>query len=176
MDNTMDNKVFFDKLDNAKMVLVGIGKGFSKGFDNDKLVGYYNMLAQLLSEKDYFIVNISSENNIKKSNFDMAKVAIPLDEEVSEDENENQWNEYTKWLQQTLNRDLLVLELGVGFDMPTLVRWPFEKIAMLNNKAFLYRVNENFPQLPDDIGDKGDSVKMTVGEFLDTIFKERFGN
>ncbi len=172
----MDNTNFFDKLDNAKMVLIGIGKGFSKGHDNDKLVEYYNKLVDFLAEKDYFVVNISNENNIKKSNFDMTKVAIPLDEDVPEEDNEKQWNEYTKWLQQTLNKDLFLLELGVGFDMPTMVRWPFEKIAKLNNKAFLYRVNENFPQLPDDIGDKGESVKMTVGEFLDTIHKERFGN
>lgn len=176
MDDTMDNTVFFDKLDNAKMVLVGVGKGFAKGHEDAKLLENYNTLAKLLAEKNYFIVNISNENNIKKSNFDMGRVAIPLDEEVSEADNEKKWNEYTKWLQLTLNKELLVLELGVGFDMPTLVRWPFEKIAMLNNKAFLYRVNENFPQLPDDIGDKGVSVKMSVGEFLDTIYVERFGN
>lgn len=172
----MDKKVFFDKLDNAKMVLVGIGKGFSKGHENEKLLEYYNELAGILEEKNYFIVNISNENNIKKSNFDMSRVAIPLDEEVPEEDNEKQWNEYTKWLQLTLNKELLVLELGVGFDMPTLVRWPFERIAMLNNKAFLYRVNETFPQLPDDIGDKGISVKKSVGEFLDAIYVERFGN
>lgn len=172
----MEYNEFFDKLDNAKKVLIGIGKGFSKGQDGEQLKVYYNKLAKLLSEKDCFVVNISSETNIKNSDFDMTKVAIPLDEEVSKEENEKQWNEYTKWLQQTLNKDLLILELGVGFDMPTLVRWPFEKIAMLNNKAFLYRVNENFPQLPDDIGKKGVSVKMPVGDFLDTIFTERFGN
>ncbi len=172
----MDNTIFFNKLDNAKMVLVGVGKGFSKNCDNHMLVDKYNKLEELLKEKNYFIVNISNEYNIKKSNFDMSKVAIPLDEEVPEEDNEKQWNEYTKWLQLTLNKELLVLELGVGFDMPTLVRWPFEKIAMLNNKAFLYRVNETFPQLPNDIGDKGISVKKPVGEFLDTVYAERFGN
>ena len=40
-----------------------------------------------------------------------------------------QWSVYTKWLQTTLNRKLLILELGVGMQYPSVIRWPFEKIA-----------------------------------------------
>ncbi len=167
---------FFNRLDDAKKVLVGIGKGFSKDCDSDKLIEYYNKLSKVLDSKDYFVVNITNESYIKKSNIDVQRVTMPLDSEVSEETGEMQWNEYTKWLQQTLNKELLILELGVGFDMPTLVRWPFEKIASLNNKAFLYRVNENFPQLPDDLGEKGVSIKESVSGFLDAIYTERFGN
>ena len=165
----MDNKVISEKINNAQKILIGIGNGFSKNCDEKQAVDYYNKLADLIGEKDYFVVDIANETYIKKSSFDLNKVTIPLDKEVSEEDGEKSWNEYTKWLQMTLNKDMLVLELGVGFDMPTLVRWPFEKIAMLNNKAFLCRVNENFPQLPDDIGDKGISVKSSVGEFLETL-------
>ncbi len=172
----MNNKIFYDKFDNAEKVLVGIGKGFGKNLDKEDIISCYERLAGLLSEKDYFVVNVSDDLMIKESAIDLAKITSPLDETVSEEENEAKWNEYTAWLQRTLNKNLCILELGVGFDMPTLVRWPFEKIAMLNNKAFLCRVNESFPQLPDDIGDKGISVKIAVEEFIETIYTERFGN
>ncbi len=172
----MDNKVIFEKIDNAQKILIGIGNGFSKDCDNEKLLEYYNHLARLIEGKDYFVVSISSETYIKQSSFDLSRVAIPLDKEVAEEVGEKQWNEYTNWLQHTLNKDMLVLELGVGFDMPTLVRWPFEKIATLNNKAFLCRVNELFPQLPDDMGNKGISIKQNVGEYIETLYDERYGN
>ena len=171
----MDLNILFDKLDKAQKVLIGIGTGFSKDCDNDTIIQEYNNLAKLFAEKDYFVVNISDETNIRQSDIDMNRVTMPLDSEASEEDNEKQWNEYTKWLQQTLNKDLLIIELGVGFDKPTLVRWPFEKIAQINHKAFLYRVNEKFPQLPEEIGEKGVSVKETVSGFLDAILTERFG-
>ena len=36
-----------------------------------------------------------------------------------------QWQAYTRWLAGTLNKELLILELGVGFGTPTVIRWPF---------------------------------------------------
>ena len=35
-----------------------------------------------------------------------------------------QWQRYTRWLAMTMNRELLVLELGEGFQVPTVIRWP----------------------------------------------------
>lgn len=172
----MDSKLFFDKLDNAQKVLVGIDKGFLKNCNDESILVNYNKLAKLLSGKDYFIVNLSKDTVIKSSDLDLDKVAMPLDETISIEDNEKRWNEYTQWLQMTLNKDMLLIELGVGFELPTLVRWPFEKIALYNNKAYLYRVNEIFPQLPDDIAKKGEAVKSSVDDFLSTIYAERFGN
>ena len=38
-----------------------------------------------------------------------------------------QWQAYTRWLAGTLNRELLILELGVGFGTPTVIRWPLRR-------------------------------------------------
>lgn len=65
------------------------------------------------------------------------------------------WNRYTKWLQGTVNRRLLLLELGVSMGFPTVIRMPFEKIAAYNQKAFLYRVNEKLYQIPEELLSKG---------------------
>lgn len=82
-----------------------------------------------------------------------------------------QWQNYMQWLSRTLNRKLLLIELEVNFTLPSLIRWPFEKNAYLNNKAFLIRVNHEFPQLSEEIKGKGISVSMTADEFLDVVDK-----
>ena len=52
----------------------------------------------------------------------------------------------------------MILELGEGFSTPTVMRWPFEKIIYFNQKSKLYRINENFYQLPKEAEERGVSV------------------
>ncbi len=68
------------------------------------------------------------------------------------------WLEYKSWIQKILDKRICVLELGVGFAYPEVIRWPLEKMVNLSDKAFLIRVNEKFPQLTSEIHDKGMSV------------------
>lgn len=77
-----------------------------------------------------------------------------------------QWNEYTKWLQGTVNKRLCVLELGVGMEYPTVIRFPFEKIVYYNQKAFLYRIHPMLYQIGEEIGDKGSALKGNPLDFL----------
>ncbi len=77
------------------------------------------------------------------------------------------WSEYTKWLQRTVNRDLCVLELGVGMEYPTVIRFPFEKIVTYNRKAFLYRVHSALWQIGEGIGDRGCPVAEHPISFLE---------
>lgn len=80
-----------------------------------------------------------------------------------------QWQIYTRWLQGTLNRRLLVLELGVGMRFPTAIRWPFEKVAFFNNKASFVRVNEKLYQLSEELAVKGCSVAQNAIAWLETL-------
>lgn len=77
-----------------------------------------------------------------------------------------QWNAYTRWLSGTLNRRLLILELGVGFQTPTVIRWPFEKTLSINNKARMYRIHERFAQLSEGMKEKACSVSENSVEFI----------
>lgn len=77
-----------------------------------------------------------------------------------------QWEKYTKWLQLTLNKKLCIIELGVGLNMPGIMRWPFEKIAFYNKKASFFRINQTVYQLPEDVGEKGISIEGNAKEFL----------
>ncbi len=77
-----------------------------------------------------------------------------------------QWGFYTKWLQGTLNRKLLVLELGVGMQCPSVIRWPFEKVAFFNQKASFFRVNETLYQLSEELKEKGTSIAQNAIDWL----------
>lgn len=77
-----------------------------------------------------------------------------------------QWELYTRWLQGTMNRNLCILELGVGLQFPQVIRFPFEKIAFFNQKAHFYRVHSKLYQLTEEIKDRATSVAESPVEFL----------
>lgn len=81
----------------------------------------------------------------------------------------DQWSVYTKWLQGTLNRKLLLLELGVGLQCPSVIRWPFEKIAFYNQKAYFCRVNESLYQISADLKGKGVGISKSAVDWLENL-------
>lgn len=89
---------------------------------------------------------------------------------TSSNYNENgyiqQWEKYTNWLQHTLNKKLVVLELGVGMKYPTVIRWPFEKIVFFNQKSFLIRVHSSLSQISKDIADRACSISENPIDFV----------
>lgn len=76
------------------------------------------------------------------------------------------WEKYMKYLTGTLNSSLLLLELGVGLDYPTVIRWPFEKVAFVNQKAHLVRVHEKLFHHTPEIADKTDSIQMNSVDYI----------
>lgn len=76
------------------------------------------------------------------------------------------WVDYRNWLQKTINKKLCIIELGVGMKYPTLVRWPFEKIAFCNNKAEFIRVHRYLYQMTEELKGKGMSVEADPIKFL----------
>lgn len=77
-----------------------------------------------------------------------------------------QWEAYKKWLATTLNKKLCVLELGVGFQYPQVIRWPFERTAFYNKKAVFVRVHSRFPQIEAELADKAITVKESPVKLL----------
>lgn len=80
-----------------------------------------------------------------------------------------QWQYYNNWLTCTLGRKLCILELGVGFQYPQVIRWPFERVAYYNQKATLIRVHSRLPQVAAELGEKGIAVKCMPVEFINEM-------
>lgn len=81
------------------------------------------------------------------------------------------WKTYTKWLQGTPNRKLCILELGVGMEFPTIIRWPFEKVCFYNQKSHFWRIHSSLYQLSKEIETRGNSVKKDPVIFLNELYE-----
>ena len=78
----------------------------------------------------------------------------------------SKWDNYTRYLANTINKKLLILELGVSLDYPTVIRWPFEKMTFINKDAHLVRVHEKLFHHTPEIADKTDSVSMNSVDYI----------
>ena len=139
-----------EEVKDASLVLVGLGEELS-----GDLNGFYGALAELLKHKDYFIVTLKDRAGLEQAGISKEQITAP----VEEPDNQESWDKYLHWLSFTLNQKLCVLELGVGFAHPNLIRFPFEKTGYFNKKARYIRVSEKFPQLSAEIADRGEAVK-----------------
>lgn len=83
----------------------------------------------------------------------------------------NQWNIYKKWLQGTVNKEVCILEIGVGMKYPTVIRWPFEKIAFYNKKAELFRVHSRLYQISEEIKGRGHGICEKPEDFIKELSK-----
>ena len=55
--------------------------------------------------------------------------------------------EYADFINNSVAGKLVLLELGVGFNTPAIIRWPFEKIARQHPNATLVRINLHDTQI-----------------------------
>ncbi len=139
-----------EEVKDASLVLVGLGEELT-----GDLTGFYEVLAELLKHKDYFIVTLKDRKGLEQAEIQAEQITAPIEEP----DNQESWDKYLHWLSFTLNQKLCVLELGVGFAHPNLIRFPFEKTVYFNKKARYIRVSEKFPQLSAEIADRGEAVK-----------------
>lgn len=63
------------------------------------------------------------------------------------------WNEaagrYEDFVsRKATDRNLVMLELGVGYNTPEIIRFPFERIALANSHSTIIRFNADYPQGP----------------------------
>ena len=149
-------KQLLEDLKQSKCVLIGLGESFTVKNPEDELkyIQFYKNLKEKLGARDYYVLTQAEDDLIFQCGFDKKHVAAPF---VFPEDEEN-WRDYMKWLSFTLNRQLLVIELGAGFGNPMIIRFPFEKTVYLNQKSKMYRVHPVFPHVTAEIGDRGFSV------------------
>lgn len=75
------------------------------------------------------------------------------------------WESYQRWIQKAMNKKILLLELGEGFQTPTVMRWPFEKLVFFQEKAVLCRVHESLSMVSEEIGSRAYSVAKNSVDF-----------
>ena len=59
-------------------------------------------------------------------------------------------------------KNLLLLELGVGFNTPTIIRFPFEKLVKENKQVNLIRLNLNEAVIPESIEQQAVGINKDI--------------
>lgn len=81
-------------------------------------------------------------------------------------ENTAQQNRYMEWFKRTLGKAVVILELGVGFSDPGIIRFPFEKSAFFNQKAYMIRVNKKLSQIAEELGGRAEGIAQNSVEWI----------
>ena len=166
---------FIDKYRDAEMVVIGIGEEWNAYLEKQEYQDLLAFYVPYLEKKNYFCITSSKKNDFSWGSLNPKRVVQPLLLEAEQitsekkEEVEKQWDLYNKWLSGTLAKKLLVVELGEGFNNPNLIKWPFERIVMINEKARFYRIHSMFYQIPPEIKDKSVTYKYDAYEVLKTL-------
>ncbi len=149
-------------LADGEMFLVGIGSGLEKKKENaDEIDAVYATLSSWLKGKNYFVLTGNTDGKLLDGTFYPRLVCAP-----NLPDQEKNWNGYMNWLTGTLGHRLVILELEEGFLQPQLMRWPFERTVMINQKASLIRACRSFPQVPAELKNQAVSLAMDAGRFV----------
>lgn len=76
------------------------------------------------------------------------------------------WKLYQTWLQSTMNKKMVLLELGEGFQTPTVMRWPFEKLVFFQEKAILCCVHKSLSMVSEEIPNRAYSIAENSVDFV----------
>ena len=157
-----------------------VNKNNRKTYNNEELV--YKMLeAQGFKRNEKGIYDLPVNGDISMS---IPTELIPIcaddgsnmtmnlraDDNFVEDEG---WVEasirYSDYVEKRKNQKLLLLELGVGMNTPVIIKYPFWKIALENDKATYACVNYNEAFCPDEIIDRSIIINEDIDKVLDDI-------
>ena len=166
---------FIDKYRDAEMVVIGIGEEWNAYLEKQEYQDLLAFYAPYLENKNYICITSSKKNEFSRGSLnpkrEVQTLLLEAEQITSEkkEEVEKQWDLYNKWLSATLNKKLMLIELGEGFLIPNLIRWPFEKVTFINQKSVLYRINGQLPQLPENISERAAAVSESSYDFLQEL-------
>ncbi|MDO5713806.1 MAG: hypothetical protein Q4Q07_05180 [Tissierellia bacterium] len=69
-------------------------------------------------------------------------------------------------LKKLINKNVLFLEIGEGFDQPGFIRYPFEEMTKQFEHGVLVRLNEKDPDYPEELKDKIYIMDHNISEIL----------
>ena len=93
---------------------------------------------------------------------------LRADDRFVEDE---KWNvmkdNYMEFLEKIQGKKVVFLEIGVGYNTPVIIRFPFERMTYHNPDATLIRLNLDYPQPTKENMEKTIGFDESVEEILD---------
>ncbi len=82
-------------------------------------------------------------------------------------------NHFTAFLDECQDRKTVLLELGIGFNTPTIVRFPFEKLAREKQNMTLVRLNLNEAIVPESLGKRAIGINADMEQSISDLLNIR---
>lgn len=71
-----------------------------------------------------------------------------------------------------IDKKLVLLELGVGFNTPTIIRFPFERLVREHDNISLIRLNLDQAVIPESLGCRVVGINADMAESIKDIVEE----
>ena len=100
---------------------------------------------------------------------------LRVDDHFVEDENWHDAEErFGYFLSECKDKKTVLLELGVGFNTPTIIRFPFEKLVREHENITLIRLSRSKAMVPASLGDRAVGINADMAQSIeDTAAKLR---
>jgi NAD-dependent SIR2 family protein deacetylase len=76
-----------------------------------------------------------------------------------------------RWLRDAPDHPLLIIEIGAGFNTPSVVRWPIEALAAARPSARFVRVNRDHAEVPEELDERALSLAGDAGEAIEALWR-----
>lgn len=99
-------------------------------------------------------------------------VNLRCDDTFVEDDNWHKMkNNYNDFIKNNSDKNVLLIEFGIGFNTPGIIRFPFEEMTFMYDNFKLIRFNDKYADVPIQIKNKSISVTDNMEETIDLIEK-----
>ena len=76
---------------------------------------------------------------------------------------------FSRFLSECVNGKTVLLELGVGFNTPTIIRFPFEKLTREHENITLIRLSRSKAIVPASLGERAIGINADMAESISDI-------
>ena len=165
------------------------GQFYNSGFDKDKIFevqGDYSYLQcenachnKLYNNKELVEKWLRNTKNCKipsdlvmkcpvcGGNMDMN---LRKDANFVQDENwYRQSKKYEDFLSRSKGKNMVLLEIGVGFNTPGIIKFPFERMTAISEKTTLIRINKDYPNPMLEIKNKTISFDEDTNKIIEDL-------
>ncbi len=80
---------------------------------------------------------------------------------------------YDEFLGRTKDKNVVLLEIGVGFNTPGIIRFPFEQMTNNSKKTTLIRINKDYPSTMLEIKNKTILFNEDTNEIIEDLKEQK---
>ena len=78
---------------------------------------------------------------------------------------------YSDFINDKKNKKVLYLELGVGYNTPGIIKYPFYQYTYNNPSAYYICINNDDNNIPEEIKDRSLTIKGDIKEILELLIE-----